>query len=240
MEKKLTCREAVKKAMLEFGGRPVTAEELFNKVKSMGDWSDDTIWQHLMWLVVNLPPAYRHWPNAPERFLFLREDGRYELYNPEKHGIYSDGLRVRMHSNECNEILKRYVELIEKLKTYIVKLPAVKSINISEVSTKHQGKVGVYIFFNNEQVEYIGSTNDLYRRLKHDLWGSLGQTQQPHVFGRKIIEKYGNVDEARNCLRRLELKIIETEDLGIARVLEQILIYLLKPKYNNRFDLGDN
>jgi len=91
---KLTCREAVKKAMLELGGGPVTAEELFNRVRSMGDWSDDTIWQHLMALVINLPPAYRHWPNIPERFLLLREDGRYELYNSKKHGIYNNGLRI--------------------------------------------------------------------------------------------------------------------------------------------------
>ena len=94
MKGRLTCREAVKKAILKLGGGPVTAEELFNKVRSMGDWSNDTIWQHLMWLTVNLPPAYRHWPNAPERFLFLREDGKYELYNPEKHGIYSNGLKI--------------------------------------------------------------------------------------------------------------------------------------------------
>jgi len=95
---RLTCREAIKQAILELGGGPVTAEELFNRVRSMGDWSDDTIWQHLMWLTVNLPPAYRHWPNAPERFLFLREDGRYELYNSEKHGIYNNGLRIKIKS----------------------------------------------------------------------------------------------------------------------------------------------
>ncbi|OYT57490.1 MAG: hypothetical protein B6U76_00870 [Desulfurococcales archaeon ex4484_217_2] len=95
MRKKLSCREAVKKAILEFGGGPVTAEELFYKVRKMGDWSDDTIWQHLMRLVVNLPPAYKHWPNTPERFLFLREDGKYEVYDPNKHGIYSEGTRIR-------------------------------------------------------------------------------------------------------------------------------------------------
>ncbi len=92
--RRLTCREAVKRAILELGGGPVTAEELFSKVRELGDWSDDTIWQHLMWLVVNLPPAYRHWPRPVERFLFLREDGKYELYDPEKHGIYHRGTRV--------------------------------------------------------------------------------------------------------------------------------------------------
>jgi hypothetical protein len=230
----LTCREAIKRAILELGGGPVTAEELFNKVRSMGDWSNDTIWQHLMWLVVNLSPAYRHWPNAPERFLFLREDGKYEHYDPEKHGIYSNGLRIRIHPDEeCNRILEKYMELITKLKTYITKLFTMKPISVAEVSTKYQDKTGVYIFFSDGQVEYIGSTNNLYRRLKHDLWGSLGQPQQPHVFGRKILREHGNVDEARSYLRSLKLKVIETEDLETARVLEQILIYLLKPRYNN-------
>ena len=234
MKDRLTCREAIKKAILELGGGPVTAEELFSKVRSMGDWSDDTIWQHLMWLVVNLPPAYRHWPNAPERFLFLREDGRYELYDPEKHGIYSNGLRIKTHPDEeCNMILERYVKLMEKLRSYIIKLYTMKPISVTEVSTKYQYKTGVYIFFSDRQVEYVGSTNNLYRRLKHDLWGNLGQPQQPHTFGKKILEEHSNVDDARNYLRSLKLKVIETEDLETAKVLEQILIYLLKPKCNN-------
>lgn len=100
LAKRLTCRKAVKRVLVELGGGPVTAEELFNRVKSMGEWSDDTIWQHLMALVVNLPPAYRHWPNMPERFLFIREDGRYELYDPRKHGIYSNGLRIKTPPNQ--------------------------------------------------------------------------------------------------------------------------------------------
>jgi len=94
LESRLSCREAIKRAIQELGRGPVTAEELFNRVRGMGDWSDSTIWQHLMCLVVNLPPAYRHWPSIQERFLFLREDGRYEIYNPKKHGIYIEGTRM--------------------------------------------------------------------------------------------------------------------------------------------------
>ena len=234
MKNKLTCRKAVKRALIELDGGPATAEELFSRVKSMGEWSDDTIWQHLMALVVNLPPAYGHWPNMPERFLFIREDGRYELYDPRKHGIYNNGLRIKIHPNEeYNMILERYVELMEKLRAYIIKLFAMKPIDITKISTKYQDKTGVYAFFSDKQVEYVGSTNNLYRRLKHDLWSSLGQLQQPHVFGRKILKEYSSVNEARSYLRNLKLKVIETEDLGTARVLEQILIYLLKPRYNN-------
>ena len=92
--RRLTCREAVYQAILEPGGGPVTAEQLFQKVREKGNWSNDTIWQHLMWLIVNLPPAYKHWPPAPEKFLYLREDGKYELYNPQKHGTYKEGTRI--------------------------------------------------------------------------------------------------------------------------------------------------
>ena len=35
-------------------------------------------------LIVNLPPARRHWKNM-QPFLFLRPDGRYEICNRAKH-----------------------------------------------------------------------------------------------------------------------------------------------------------
>ncbi|RLE66704.1 MAG: hypothetical protein DRJ47_01670 [Thermoprotei archaeon] len=234
MRKRLSCREAVKKAILELGGGPVTAEELFSKVKAMGSWSDDTIWQHLMSLVINLPPAYKHWPNTPERFLFLRDDGKYEIYDPDKHGIYSEGVKIKECSNkEYDAILKRYVLLSEKLKSYIRKLFVTNTINITEVTTEYRDKSGVYVFFNNEQTDYVGSTNNLYRRLRHDLWANLGQSQQPHVFGRKLIKNFHSLRKAKEYLEKLKLKIIKTENPETAKILEQILIYLLKPRYNN-------
>ena len=224
MKNRLTCREAVKKAILELGGGPVTAEELFSKVKSMGNWSNNTIWQHLMHLVINLPPAYRHWPNTPERFLYLREDGRYELYHPEKHGIYSNGVRIKTHPNEeCNTILEKYVKLMERLKTCIVKLCTMKTVNVTDISTKHQNKTGVYVFLSDRQAEYIGSTNNLYRRLKHDLWGSLGQQRQPHVFGRKILREYDSANEARNYLKNLNSRSLKLKTLKQLEYLSKSL-----------------
>lgn len=65
-------------------GEIVSFSDLFERVKSKGAWKNETIWQHLMGLVVNLPPARRHWKTA-KPFLLLREDGRYELYDPNKH-----------------------------------------------------------------------------------------------------------------------------------------------------------
>jgi len=76
------CAESVRNAIER--GEVLTASELLERVRQMGDWKDSTIWQHLMSCVVNLPSARHHWPWR-DPFLFLREDGRYELYNPQVH-----------------------------------------------------------------------------------------------------------------------------------------------------------
>lgn len=77
-----SCAEAIQKAMKP--GEILTFKELFNQVKQKGSWKDETIWQHLMLLVVNLPPARYHWKKS-KPFLFIRGDGRYELYDPKIH-----------------------------------------------------------------------------------------------------------------------------------------------------------
>lgn len=74
--------------------QPVRFEDVFDKVRLQGAWTPDTIHQHMMQLVVNLPPAYRRWPSRRDRFLFLRPDGLYELYNQARHGVFDEGTRV--------------------------------------------------------------------------------------------------------------------------------------------------
>jgi hypothetical protein len=44
--------------------------------------------------IVNLPPAYCHWSIKAGKLLFLRPDGRYELYGPRVHGVFDRGTRV--------------------------------------------------------------------------------------------------------------------------------------------------
>jgi len=84
-----SCRDAVDASIK--AGEIVTFEELVGRIKDKGKswgktWSDDTIYQHLMGLVVNLPPAPYHWPQFDgKQFLFLHEDGRYERYDPDTH-----------------------------------------------------------------------------------------------------------------------------------------------------------
>lgn len=75
-------REAIHSIMQP--GRILAFSEFVDEIKKKGAWKDDTIWQNLMTFVINLVPAKYHW-NASEQFLFLRGDGRYELYNPSIH-----------------------------------------------------------------------------------------------------------------------------------------------------------
>jgi hypothetical protein len=77
-----TCAEAILSEI-----RPdevVPFSLLYARVHSRGMWRKATILQHLMSCVVNLPPARQHW-TSQRPFLFLRPDGRYELYDPNKH-----------------------------------------------------------------------------------------------------------------------------------------------------------
>lgn len=77
-----SCADAVRSSLKP--GEVATFSELYKRVKQKGGWKDETIWQHLIGLVVNLPPARHHWKTAVP-FLFLHGDGRYELYDPQKH-----------------------------------------------------------------------------------------------------------------------------------------------------------
>jgi hypothetical protein len=77
-----SCAEAVRSSLKP--GEVATFSELYKRIKKIGNWKDETIWQHLIGLIVNLPPARHHWKTAVP-FLFLHGDGRYELYDPQKH-----------------------------------------------------------------------------------------------------------------------------------------------------------
>ena len=83
-KRKETCAEAVRKSFKK--GEIVGFTELFRRIRRRGSWTDDTIWQHLMSLVINLPPARFHWEGV-KPILFLHEDGRYELFDSKIHHL---------------------------------------------------------------------------------------------------------------------------------------------------------
>ena len=74
-----SCTEAIRLSIKE--GEILYPQEIFVRVRVLGKWSPDTIWQHLIAHIVNLVPARHHYFGF-EHFLFLHEDGRYEIYNP--------------------------------------------------------------------------------------------------------------------------------------------------------------
>jgi hypothetical protein len=83
-----TCADAIQ-MVIEYG-EVLRFSELFSRIKGKGEWTDETICQHLMSCVVNLPPARMHWPKV-NPFLFLHEeDGRYERYDYSNHGVMRD------------------------------------------------------------------------------------------------------------------------------------------------------
>jgi hypothetical protein len=79
-----TCTEAIKAVIGP--GEALTAAELFNRIRAQGAWTEDTIWQHLIAHVVNHPAARHHYAGF-EPFLYLHEDGRYELFDPAIHPV---------------------------------------------------------------------------------------------------------------------------------------------------------
>jgi len=132
-----------------------------------------------------------------------------------------------------DRVLEEFNELVVKLRGYIRRLLTSSPITISEVGSEYDGRPGVYVLWEGDAPLYVGSTKDLYRRLKHDLWGSLGQPEQPHVLGGRLIKRFGGDRErAREYLKGLRLRIAVTGDSKEAKVLECVLIYLLKPKFN--------
>ncbi|MHB8656122.1 MAG: endonuclease NucS domain-containing protein [Terriglobia bacterium] len=53
-------------------------------------WKAGTLSGHLYGCSVNNPKAVQHHPGFP-RFLFSLGNGRYELYDPDKHGVWENG-----------------------------------------------------------------------------------------------------------------------------------------------------
>ena len=90
-----TCRRLLDQALEKYGNR-ATAEDLFQAIARTGHWTDDTIWQTIMESIVNIPVLFYKYPIVPieQRFLFQREDGYFERYDPKWHGRYDHGHRL--------------------------------------------------------------------------------------------------------------------------------------------------
>jgi hypothetical protein len=78
-----TCADAIKACFIGVT-IPLPYSQIFAQVKKQGAWRDITIWRYLMSTVVNLIPARYEW-RTTGKFLFLRPDGQYEIYDKAKH-----------------------------------------------------------------------------------------------------------------------------------------------------------
>lgn len=78
-----SCSEAIRDFVMHTG-HPVTYSEILAGVRRKGEWKEITIWRILMSNIVNLVPARHEWPSS-HPFLLLRPDGKYELYDKNKH-----------------------------------------------------------------------------------------------------------------------------------------------------------
>ena len=87
-----TCPEVIHEIVS--AQQPLKFTDLFSMVTRRGTWSTNTIYRQSMKWIVNLPPAYLEWPANQPRFLFLRPDGLFELYDEEKHGVFRAGTRL--------------------------------------------------------------------------------------------------------------------------------------------------
>jgi hypothetical protein len=80
-----SCQEAIFDFVSKTVG-PVSYSEIHRNIRSKGAWKDHTVWRIMMSIIVNLVPARHEWEN-PHPFLFLRPDGRFELYDKNKHPV---------------------------------------------------------------------------------------------------------------------------------------------------------
>lgn len=87
-----TCGEVIYEVVAS--SQPTQFSAIFEMTEARGTWGDHTIYRQLMKWIVNLPPAYREWPVSRRRFLFLRQDGLFELYSEGKHGVFREGTRI--------------------------------------------------------------------------------------------------------------------------------------------------
>lgn len=63
---------------------PVTYSEIHRALSNKEIGKTITVWRILMSVIVNLIPARHEWESS-RPFLFLRPDGRFELYDKNKH-----------------------------------------------------------------------------------------------------------------------------------------------------------
>jgi len=141
--------------------------------------------------------------------------------------------------SDLNEVLKFLKEGIAKFrKAEIMQFQDIIKSNW-QPQKEVLGFVGVYaIFEKNKGLIYIGSAGKGGHHIKYrmaDLF-YFGSKKFKHTLTEKFLTTLGRfktIDEVRSFyFQKCYIKVVETKNIRQARILEEVLIYLYNPKYN--------
>jgi excinuclease UvrABC nuclease subunit len=124
-------------------------------------------------------------------------------------------------------------ELIKKLRSNYKKISSSGLLNLADLEALPKTS-GVYMVYRNNSVVYVGSTKNLRRRtrnfLKRVLEKHIPKGEFKHTLNTKLF-KLGTLTPS--FYSRCSFRVLETKDIYEARLLEQLLISIFKPRYND-------
>lgn len=132
----VTLHEAIREAVVSFGGVASSneiAKYIGEKYPNM--WKRNSIKTCLYSCSVNNPSAYVHHASTP-KFLFNHGQGVYEIYDPKKHGVWSNGVKI----DETQPIQMKGVTEISP-KEELIKISEPK-VGLSKSHAVNEVKVG--------------------------------------------------------------------------------------------------
>ncbi|MEM2950626.1 MAG: hypothetical protein QXV52_05995 [Nitrososphaeria archaeon] len=101
---------------------------------------------------------------------------------------------------------------------------------------------GAYVVFEENEPIYVGSAGKGKHLLKyriqdlfHDYRAKNEERKYYHTLTSKLLKyRFNSLNEIRNFyIKKCRIKIVETETVTQARIIETILIELLKPRFNS-------
>lgn len=103
---------------------------------------------------------------------------------------------------------------------------------------------GAYVIYEGDEPIYVGSAGKgkhhlryRIRDLFYDYKSKTGERKYYHTLTRKLLHKYkrfNSLDEVRDFyMTKCKIRIIKTDTIRQARIIEAILIYTLNPRYND-------
>jgi len=131
-----------------------------------------------------------------------------------------------IEKRECKEeIINLTSNIVNLASSFLELIDIAKRIETSDIPETG----GVYAIIHDGNVIYIGSTNNLKRRiLNNHLMGS----KDVSVLRKKLLKEFRSEEAITKFLNNCSVAFMPVEG-SIRKVLEYYLIAILKPKYNN-------